>query len=274
MILLVHSNQDLAGKNIATHLLQQHSFHKTSQTYQQNHVFHAQINGKQVTYITLEQESIDAQNLPQDFPDAELVVFVSRHSSKSETPTLTVHTPGNFSKAEFGGLPRCVSVCPATAMADALKALNRLKVERSLDYQVSYEATHHGPSLDVPTMFVELGSCEKQWQDQNAAQAVAQSAWEAIANYGNSGQPAVLGVGGTHYNRKFTQMALSGEAVFGHMIPKYAVPEVDLQMLQQCVTKTSGQVTGVVLDWKGIKSEDKPKLLAELSELGLPISKV
>lgn len=274
MILLVHSNRDIAGKNIAHHILQQHPFRKTSQTYQQNPIYTAEINGKQVTYLTLEQESVTAQSLPEDFPDAELVVFVSRHSSQSGTPTLSVHTPGNFDKAELGGLPRNVSVCPANAMADALKALNRLKQERHLEYEVSYEGTHHGPSLDVPVMFVELGSSEKQWQDQNAAEAVAQAAIEAIANYGSSTQAAVLGIGGTHYNRKFTQMALSGEAAFGHMIPKYAVPAVNLQMLQQCVEKTSEHVSAVVLDWKGIKSEDKPKLLADLQELGLPIKKV
>ena len=49
---------------------------------------------------------------------------------------------------------------------------------------------------------------------------------------------AVLGIGGTHYNQKFTKMALNGEAVFGHMIPKYAVPMIDAEMLAQCVQRT------------------------------------
>lgn len=274
MILLVHSDRDIAGKNIAKHIFQRYRFKQTIQTYQENPVYTAEINDKQVTYITLTEESVNAQSLPKDFPTAELVVFVSRHSSRSGTQTLSVHTPGNFGDAELGGLPRSVSVSPATAMSDALKTLYRLKQELKLNYEVTYECTHHGPSLSVPAMFVELGSSEKQWSDQIAASAVAQAAIDAISNFGKSKRPAVIGIGGTHYNRKFTQMALEGKAVFGHMIPKYAISIVDLNLLQQCVKRTIEKVDSALLDWKGIKSEDKPTLMAELKKAELPTQKV
>jgi D-aminoacyl-tRNA deacylase len=274
MILLVHSTRDIAGVNIAQHLLQRYPFTETSRTYQENPVYNAEISGKNITFVTLSEESINAQTLPEHFPNAELVVFISRHSSQSGTPTLSVHTPGNFDKAELGGLPRTLSVSPANAMADALNALNRLRREMNLDYEVSYECTHHGPSLKVPAMFVELGSSEKQWRDQKAADAVAQAAMEAIANFGKTMQPAVLGIGGPHYSRKFTQMALDGKAVFGHMIPKYAISTLDLEILHQCVDKTLEIVQSVVFDWKGVKSEDKPRLLSDLQEIGLFIQKV
>jgi D-aminoacyl-tRNA deacylase len=97
---------------------------------------------------------------------------------------------------------------------------------------------------------------------------------EAIADFGVSERAAVLGIGGTHYNQKFTRMALAGEAVFGHMIPKYAVSEIDADMLRQCVERTREKVESVVLDWKGIKSEDKPKLVLAVQELGIPTQKV
>jgi D-tyrosyl-tRNA(Tyr) deacylase len=163
MILLVHSLRDMAGVNITKQIHQTHTFTKTAQTYQQNPVYQTQINGKPVTAIALTEESVYAQTLPEDFPDAQLIVFVSRHCSQSGTPTLSVHVPGNFGEAGLGGLKRQVSVAPANAMAAALKALNRLKTQTGLAYEVSYEVTHHGPSLGVPTMFVELGSCERQW---------------------------------------------------------------------------------------------------------------
>jgi D-aminoacyl-tRNA deacylase len=274
MILLVHSNLDIAGKNIAHKILQQYPFTKTSLTFQENPVYQTQINGKQVTYLTLKEEAVCAQSLPESYPGAELVVFISRHSSQSGTPTLSVHTPGNLGKAELGGLPRSVSVSPASFMVDALKTLSRLKTEKKLLYEVSYECTHHGPSLQVPSVFVELGSSEKQWNDQFAAEVVAQAAMDAIANFGCSNRSAVLGIGGTHYNRKFTTMALAGEAVFGHMIPKYALAQVDSMMLQQCVERTLEHVDHAVLDWKGIRSGDKPSLLALLAEIGLQTQKV
>ncbi len=274
MILLVHSTKDIAGVNIAKYIIRQYHLIKTDMIFQSNPVYEMEINGKKVTHVTLTEEAVNAQNLPETFPDSELIVFISRHSSQSGTPTLSVHTPGNLGNAELGGLPRCVSVSPANAMQTALKALNRLKHEMLLNYEVSYEGTHHGPSLQIPTMFVELGSSERQWNDQTAASAVAQAAMEAIANFGNSKSPAVIGIGGTHYNSKFTQMALNDEAVFGHMIPKYAVPQVDSKILNQCAKRTLEQVDSVMLDWKGIKSEDKPQLLAAIDEVGLSIKRV
>ncbi len=200
MILLVHSTLDIAGVNIAKHVLQQQPFSKTNQFFQENPVYHTEISDKQVDFITLKQEAVNAQDLPETFPNAELIVFLSRHSSQSGTPTLSVHTPGNFGEAELGGLPRSISISPANAMQTALKTLTSLKQEMHLNYDVSYECTHHGPSLLVPTMFVELGSSEKQWNDQTAAAAVAQAALKAIAEFGKPKRPAVLGIGGTHYN--------------------------------------------------------------------------
>jgi D-aminoacyl-tRNA deacylase len=274
MILLVHSALDIAGTNIARHVLHSYSFTQTGDSFQESPVYHAEIRGKQVTYVTIKGESVNAQYLLEGFPDAQLIVFLSRHSSQSGTPTLSVHTPGNLGNAELGGLPRSVSVAPAAAMQTALKTLSRIQQEQHLDYEVSYEGTHHGPSLQIPTMFVELGSGERQWRDETAAAAVADAAMEAVADFGNNKQTAVLGIGGTHYNAKFTQMALKGQAAFGHMIPKYALPLVDEEMLHQCVLRTQEKVESAVLDWKGIKSEDKPALQAALAEIGLPFQKV
>ncbi len=93
-------------------------------------------------------------------------------------------------------------------------------------------------------MFVELGSSEMQWQDSKAAEAVAHAAMYAITNFSSLQlMSAVLGIGGTHYNQKFTCMALVGEAIFGHMIPKYAISTIDSEMLLQCVERTLEKVS-------------------------------
>jgi D-aminoacyl-tRNA deacylase len=274
MILLAASSKDVAGLNIARQILNHYPFNKTRQAFQENPVYHAEINGKQVRLVTLQEETINAQTLPNHFEDLSLIVFISRHSSASGTPTLSVHTPGNFAAAELGGLPRQVSVSPAAAMQTALKALKRYQQEMKLDYAVSYECTHHGPSLNVPTMFVELGSSARQWSDLKAAEAVAHAAMQAIAEFNVSERTATIGVGGTHYNQRFTQMALADEAVFSHMIPKYAVQQVDAELLTHCMERTLEKVDGAILDWKGIKSADKPKLLAALQEIRLPYTRV
>jgi D-tyrosyl-tRNA(Tyr) deacylase len=274
MILLVHSQLDIAGVNIANYVLENYNFSETNNNFQNAPIYKAEINSKKFFSVTLEQETVYSQNLLETFPDVELIVFLSRHRSKSGTPTLSVHTPGNVGAAELGGLPRQLSIAPAKAMLDALSTMNRLKEERGLDYAVSYECTHHGPSLSAPTMFAELGSSEEQWRDLAAAKVVGQAAVESASKFGNIQQSAVIGIGGTHYNQKFTRMALSGQALFGHMIAKYAIPLVDSKLLKQCVERTFEKVISVVLDWKGIKSDDKPRITTILEDLDLPIMKV
>lgn len=273
MILVVASSKDVASVNIAKQILSHYEFEKTMESFQETPVYTAEVAAREVKLITLTEESIYAQYLTDLFAP-ELIVFISRHSSVSRTPTLSVHTPGNLTEAKMGGIPRTVSVSPANAMRDALKAMIRLKEEMNLDYEVSYEATHHGPSLNVPTMFTELGSSLKQWRDPKAAEAVACATMEAISKFPRPQTAAVLGIGGPHYNRKFTRMALEGETAFGHMIPKYAISSVDTGILKQCVERTLEEVEFAVLDWKGIKGEHKPKLIAMLNEIGLSMKKV
>ena len=274
MILVVASNKDPASLNIKKQLLTHYRFDETEERFQENTTYASQVNGKNVQLITLNQESIYAQDLTTFFKEPELIVFISRHSSMSGTPTLSVHTPGNLGQAELGGNPREVSVSPANAMRDALKAMAKMREEMQLKYEVSYEGTHHGPSLNAPTMFVELGSSSEQWNDAAAAEAVAHATMEAVSKSRSVSAETVLGIGGPHYNSKFTRIALEKDVAFGHMIPKHSVSQIDAGMLQQCIKRTSERVVRTVLDWKGIKGDDKPRVIEMLNRTGLPIQKV
>mgnify|MGYP001114178141 CR=1 FL=1 len=274
MILIVASGRDMASLNITRQILNQSNLKETTEAFQGARIYAGRVNGRNVRLVTLGEETIYAQNLMDSFADPKLVVFISRHSSVSGTPTLSVHTPGNLGEAELGGLPRRVSVSPANAMRDALKAMVQFKEEMRLDYEVSYECTHHGPSLDVPTMFAELGSSPKQWSDLKAAEAVAHATMKAISNFGESKATAVLGIGGPHYNEKFTRLALENGIAFGHIISKHAIPSIDAEVLKQCVEKTVEKVEFAVLDWKGIKGEQKSRLVGMLEEIGVSFEKV
>jgi D-aminoacyl-tRNA deacylase len=274
MILIVASSKDVASSNIAKQILNNYVFKETAEIFQGNPIFSGEVGDKNIKLVTLNEETVYAQNLTDFFSNPELVIFISRHSSTSGTPTLSVHTPGNLGEAELGGFPRKVSISPANAMKDALKAMVQFKEEAQLNYEVSYECTHHGPSLNAPTMFAELGSSIEQWNDLKAAEVVAHATMRTISKFGKSNDKAVLGIGGPHYNEKFTKMALEGEVAFGHIIPKYAISWVDVKVLKQCVEKTLEKVESAVLDWKGIKGEQKSKLLGMLEEVGLRFQKV
>ncbi len=271
MTLFVASTKDVAGMNIAKKLIDHYNFEKLSETFHKNPVYSRILQKKEIKLLFVNTEIVDTQFLGALF-NPQLLIFLSRHSSAKGIPTLSVHTPGNLSEAKFGGKPRTVSISPAGAMKKALLEMAKLRDKQGINYEVSYECTHHGPSLDVPTMFVELGSSPKQWKDTEAAEVVAHAAIAALSK-----QPSysvALGIGGPHYNKKFTKIALTTQKAFGHIIPKYALSEVDAEMIKQCVERTVETVDSAVLDWKGIKGAYKPKIVAELEELGLPSERV
>ncbi len=271
LILFIASTKDTAGMNIAKQLINHYNFEKLSETFHNNPVYSKTFQNKETKLLFLNTEIVDTQFLGDLF-NPQLIVFLSRHSSAKGIPTLSVHTPGNLSEAKFGGKPRTVSISPACAMKNALLEMAKLTDERGLNYEVSYECTHHGPSLNLPSMFVELGSSPKQWKDTKAAEVVADAAVAAVSECSN--YSVALGIGGPHYNKKFTKLALSAQRAFGHIIPKYALLGVDVEMIKQCVERTVETVDSAVLDWKGIKGEHKRKIVAALEELGVPSEKV
>ncbi len=64
-----------------------------------------------------------------------------------------------------------------------------------------------------------------------------------------------------------------GAAMFGHIIPKYAISHIDGEIMSQCVDRTFEKVPLALLDWKGIKSEDKTSFLLRWNPLGCPTRK-
>lgn len=272
MIFFVASKVDEAGLNIANRLIEIFDFIEISERIFGNKAYSTRLkSSEEARLVFVNMEPVNTQNLP--YPkNLRMVIFISRHSSKSGKPTLSVHTPGNVGNAILGGKPRRVSISPASAMRAALIEMKKYQEEMNLSYEVSYECTHHGPSLDVPTMFVELGSSLRQWRDEKAAEVVARGAMAAAEN--TNTYPTFLGIGGQHYNWKFTRMALTEDVAFGHMIPKYAVHKLDEHMLKQCVERTVEHVERIILDWKGIRGADKKPLLNILNNLGLEIEKI
>jgi D-aminoacyl-tRNA deacylase len=120
-------------------------------------------------------------------------------------------------------------------------------------------------------MFAELGSSPEQWKDLKAAEAVAHAAMRAATT--DTKYPTVLGVGGPHYNQRFTKIALSTNRAFGHIISKYAAPSIESEVIKQCVQRTVEPIEAAVFDWKSMKSADRNKIISVLNELNVPSEK-
>jgi len=195
-----------------------------------------------------------------------LAIVASRHASESGTPTLTCHSPGNFGTAEAGGNPRELGVAPALYLREAL--LN-LKENPPANYEVSLEATHHGPTgLGFPIMFAEVGSTDREWKDMNSCRFVA----EVISKLLNSNPekiPSAIGFGGGHYCRKFSKVE---EFSIGHICPKHNLPNLDDEMLKQMIERTIPTPEFALVEKKGLGTEKRRALsMLEGTELEVVI---
>ncbi len=104
-IAFVSSLQDKAGQNIRHHLLQLLDARRTDVP-----------EGCTYEFIEVDGRLIHAEGIDRK-TDADLVIFISRHSSVNPVPVLTVHVTGNFREADLGGTPR--TLAPAATGDDA-----------------------------------------------------------------------------------------------------------------------------------------------------------
>lgn len=198
--------------------------------------------------------------------DPELVIFMSRHSSASGRPALTVHPIGNFQENKLGGKPKKLVKASPGFMTDALR---RIHTMNDMETEVSFEVTHHGPWLDRPTFFIEVGSDKSHWENKHAADILA----NVLINNTESKNPVVIGVGGGHYAPRFTEAALSSKVDFGHMIPNYHLEDSShediARMLRDASEATDTKL--VFLHRKSMKGPQASKIKDAVASEGLEI---
>ncbi|MDD3043598.1 MAG: D-aminoacyl-tRNA deacylase, partial [Methanosarcinaceae archaeon] len=200
---------------------------------------------------------------------ASLIIFASKHKSKQEVKSLTVHCTGNSSdEARLGGRPKELAVAAPAAMKSILMAMKDLAAEKGLDYDVTLEVTHHGPTeLTVPSLYVEIGSTEGQWEEPVPGEVVA----KAILAVSLEKVPTAVGFGGGHYATRQTGLVLETEVAFGHNFPKYQLEFVDEALVRQAVEKSKADF--VYFDRKSMKSEDRKRITEIIRKLDLPVLK-
>jgi D-aminoacyl-tRNA deacylase len=130
------------------------------------------------------------------------------------------------------------------------------------------EVTHHGPLIEIPCCFIELGSSEAQWSEEKPAKILAKTILSLQDYKLNKNWIPVLGIGGPHYCPNFNKIQLNSQYAISHIIPEYALP-LTPNMLKEAEQKTTEHIKEVVLDWKGCgKSEERQKTINLLNQLG------
>ncbi len=213
--------------------------------------------------------------LDQVLKDVDAYIVLSRHSSASGEPTLSLHHPGNpTAKAEHGGRPRELAVAYPSLAKTLFTVYREAAARRNLlsEYRFTLEATHHGPtSLLKPIVFVEIGSTPDRWRDERAQEALAEAVVEALRRGPSRCKPAV-GVGDTHYPRSHTRLMLETDMCYGHILAKYVLNEIDEQILVQAVERSVDRVEAFVLQ----KPPSKVRKMVEsvASRLGIDVIRV
>ncbi len=268
-ILIAASSHDKAALNIADKLIRRHGFQETKKIFDGKPVY---TNGE-FTLIFPSVDNIYVNNLGKFFNFTE-IIFASRHKSETGEPTLTVHVPGNLkSQANYGGRPNEVALANPGRIKALLLALLELGEKLKPNYKISLEATHHGPTeLGVPATFVEIGSSEDRWIDQEAGEVVAEAISRALLNPSQSRSAA--GFGGGHYAPAHTEITVEQDIAVGHIVPKYALENVNPSMVKEVFQKTINVCNCAVLDWKGIRGDAKGQLLKILEDMGIDVLRV
>ena len=197
------------------------------------------------------------------------VVFMSRHKAASGIPTLTVHPIGNYKTADFGGRDGTLVRSSPRSMSQALRLISKYN-DTDL-YKVSFEVTHHGPYLETPTYFIEIGSDETHWGDKDAAEILGRVLEDTVPAEGHM---IAIGVGGGHYAPRFTEMALGYKIDIGHMVPGYQLDGMDDETVVRYLKQASEATEGtkcVYLHKKAFKKSEQRRMEELIASAGLEV---
>lgn len=260
--LIIASKKNVAGINITTQLSQ---FRKSPVLISMNN------ERAGFDFYLPEEETLYEEGLDMDKINRyDFIIFASTHKSEKGEKSLSVHAPGNWRDAQLGG--KWGKVCKTSAhfMKQAFIKLyeNAKQYELDQKYQITMECTHHGPLIDKPCIFIEIGSTEEEWRDRRAGFVIAKTIYDIISEFRPSEYHEVaIGLGGPHYCPNFNKVQLKTNVAISHVIPNYSAPITE-DMIKEAVSKTEEEIDLAVLDWKGLgTSEQRQQVLDILDKL-------
>jgi len=255
MQLLVAYKDDPAGNNMASFISQ--NMKKDGEIY----------HGKDFDLLIIPTPAISSDWLEEKY-SYDGFVFLSKHAAESGVLALTCHSTGNFSDAKFGGNNRQVAIPHPQLQKSYLQKLWQNKNNFS-DFQITIEATHHGPTaLNKPSIFIEIGTTEKQWTDTTLCSSIAKLVVEVLKEKQKSA-PVAICFGGTHYPEKFTKELLEGKLALGTVIPKHGLDFLDQELFCH-ILERNNIAKSALLDWGGL-GQNKQKVLDLLNQTDLEV---
>jgi D-aminoacyl-tRNA deacylase len=167
------------------------------------------------------------------------VIFPSRHVAASGQASLTLHPIGVphlplNEVGQYGGRGGHAPP-PSSRLAPWWKLLHaHAATDSSVNgFDLSLEVTHHGPYLETPCLFIEVGSTEDTWGHVGAANVLATVMREGLFEQQSGGcwdekqhvgELVVITLGGGHYAPRANLLGQLDGVWLGHMLATYALP--------------------------------------------------
>ncbi|MDK2849936.1 MAG: D-aminoacyl-tRNA deacylase [Candidatus Woesearchaeota archaeon] len=274
-IAIICCETDPASMNIRKQLLELYPFEKQEIVFEDNPVFRLEKDNYSINLYTITKHSVyfdEVNNL-----DEQYIIFPSEHQSEKKVPSLTVHSTGIWNEdTSFGGKPRTLSIAWPAFLKEAFLILNE-KVEQNhlKEILVTPEVTHHGPYVDKPHAYIEIGSTEEQWHNEAYGIIIAETIIETLNKIFSEdyefNYKVAVGIGGPHYCNNLVKVFLSKEYALSHVCPKYMNAFLDEDMILKALNASEPKAELVILDWKGI--QDRQRILQMIEKLKLPYLK-
>lgn len=244
--LIIASKQDPAGINITTQL--------------------SQFKNPNISFYLIDGETVFDKNLDKEKINRyDAIIFASKHQSEKQEKTLSVHAPGNFRQADFGGVPGMISMTSSQLQKQLFQSLDKNAKKLNIkNYEVTLECTHHGPLINKPCVYIEIGATPTEWKDRKAGFVVAKTINETIENFKeNPYNENAIGIGGPHYCPNFNKIQLNSNIAISHIIPLYQLPLKE-EMIQEAIKKTKEEIDFILLDWKGLGNSEQRKQILNI----------
>jgi len=187
--------------------------------------------------IHVQADSIDAIHEREVDCGIDEVLVLSRHVSSTDTPAITLHAiglPGAYPPGEPGksGGINGKMVPPSPRFAFLYREMVKEARQNRLDeyFDLTLEATHHGPVLKTPTLYIEIGSTQSDWRREDALDLWARVLCRALGLDGEAPRgewkgkgDVMVGLGGGHYAPRHKVVAENGKIWLGHILAGYAL---------------------------------------------------
>ncbi len=252
---LLYSLKDPAGRNMASEISE-----RMGEQFN--------LGDKSIELISFEREILYVKSCDElGVSDFDYVVALSRHSGTPHRPILTAHVPGNFGQARYGGEHFKLGIAIPSLMKEYLLAAS--KKVAGTGYSVGFEPTHHGPTIEKPLAFLEIGCDETAWNDPDGIKIAVESVMEALENWTIGKYVPAIAFGGPHVNDHFTKVELTTEYAIGHAARKLDAGWVDKTMVEQAIERNGEPPEVAIVDNKGLRGEDRERIESALREIGL-----